>query len=103
MELTRYLNQTATLRSFTSRDDWGNPVYASARTIRARKTSKTKWLKTAKEFAPVLVTQYLTDVHLKLGDEIDGDEISAIEEIIDFDGSYIGCKAFPRPPQGFTP
>lgn len=99
MEITGYLNQRAVWQPQASpgRDEWGNIVTLPGRTISVRKTTKTKWRNSKSELALMSITEYLTNERITLGDLLDGMEIQTVEELIDFDGSYIGCKAIPNP------
>lgn len=103
MKVTRYLNQTAQYRAFTGRDEWGAPAHAPAVTIKVRKKRKNKWQRTKGELTLVSVTEYMSEQKISLGDLMDDEEIYAVEDVVDFDGSVIATQSYPRPPLGFTP
>lgn len=98
MDISGYLNQEAQHRRASGRDEWGNIIEESQRTIPVRRTTKAKQRSSKGELALVSATEYMTNERIALGDLLDGEEVA--EEIIDFDGSYIGCKAFLKPSVG---
>lgn len=100
MDISRYLNQKAQHRRASGRDEWGNAVQESQRTIPVRRTTKARQRSSKGELALVSATEYMTNERIAVGDLLDGEEVQAVEEIIDFDGSYIGCKAFLKPLAG---
>ena len=97
------LKQKATYEAYIERDPRGNIVSEPPVEIKCRKTRKAKWQRSRSEMIEVTVTQYLVNFPLYQGDKLDGEELYAVEEIIGANGKLVGCKGFPRPPQGFTP
>lgn len=105
MEIDQYMTMPGTHTPTAPRSEWGNIVPQTPINILFRKTKKLKIQrsKSTGELTEVSVTEYLTKQVVAIGDLLDDDEIYAMEELIDFDGSYIGCICYPRPPLGFTP
>ena len=101
MKITKYLIHTATFQERTGEDRWGKQTFAATTTIKVRRSTKQKLLKTQTGHELIPVTQYMTEQTIKLGDRIDGQEIQGVESIEDFKGT-IGWKAFPRAPSGFA-
>lgn len=104
MQIKGFLKQTAQWRRFTGvSTGWNAQTYAPAQTIKVRKTKKVKRVKTQKEVTYIDVTLYMTEDLVEIGDQLDGEIIHAVEDIVELSGRVIGRYAFPRPPIGFTP
>ncbi len=102
MNLKPFLKQPATFDKLLSRDPYGKPHFAPPLTIMARITTKVKTNPQAQEVTLLEHSQILTDVPLAIGDRINGEELQAIETMVDFGGKTIGYKGHPRPPSNFT-
>lgn len=102
MELTPYLNQECSYQSVDTIQETGDKTYKSAVTVATRRVSKAKREEANGKEKIINVTEYLLeDIVPVLGDKIDGEEILAVEELVDFDGTIIGYRCFPRPPLGW--
>ena len=102
MQITQYLQQECNYQTVTTELATGDKQYGDVQVIPCRKVTKLKKEETKGVDRMLNVTEYLLeDVVPALGDLIDGDEILAMEDIIDFDGSTIGYRVFPRPPLGW--
>ena len=102
MELTSYLLQECTYQDYTVVEATGDKQYGPIQTIPCRKTFKKKKAEEKGTDKILNVTTYLIeDVVPRLGALIDGEEILAFEDFVDFDGSVIGYRVFPRPPLGW--
>ena len=97
------LKQNATYERYIGRDSRGNIQSEPPVGVKCRKVRKSKWQRSKGEMVEVTVTQYTVGFQVFTGDKLDGEEIYAVEDIVSRKGDILACKAFPRPPQGFTP
>lgn len=102
MDLKPFLRQTAIYRQPNGIDAEGNRAYAPAVTIPCRKVAKHKLMRTANTESYISVTEVITNYTVELGGTLDGEELLAIEAIVDFTGLTLGYRCHPRPPVGFA-
>ena len=91
--LNTYLNQTATLESLKDdTDDRGQPLFEDPKTIKCRRTTKTRYAFGGAESRLISESVYFTDTPIIRGDRIDGLIVESVSELTGISGGVIGYK-----------
>ena len=102
MDISGFLNQTASYEAKTAQNEFSDNTYAAPITIPVRTTIKHKLSIKTRHESYIAVTEHMTTHPINIGDRINGEVIRAVETMPDFDGTIIGYLAMPRPPVGFA-
>lgn len=109
MELTAFLNQTALYEAplldehgVAITNEWDVPQFHAPIEIAVRHTKKRSLYIQATRVTAQFDDVYLTEHPVAYAGRIDGEDINAVTELVDFDGTVIGYKAYPSTPAGFS-
>jgi hypothetical protein len=71
-------------------DEYGEPLFSSAKSILVRKTGVTKRVLNAQGNETISQVTVMTMDDVSVGDKIDGKTVINIQEAVDFDGNFVG-------------
>ena len=95
MNLRGFLRQEISLERKISENDWGDATYSAPKIFPARKELKQKRVVSASGGEEITSTTRLLLVdQVALGDKVDGEQVVAVESIVDVSGKTLGYTAY---------
>ena len=89
--LALYLNQSVTWSKKTGQDAYNEPVYADT-TVAARKERKIRMVRNATNENVVSNTTVFTQALITAEDQVDGENVIDVMDMVDKDGNIIGYE-----------